>query len=356
MAVFRTLLRTIAALLHPVPIPNPTGKPGSQPHRVVELHGQIPVVIIHFGRARYLRRTVAQAERSGNTVFLIGDRSNRNFADHHFDAANYLQSAQAFRLRYRHLSHNPINSELACFMRWFILKDFMEALGLPVVFCCDSDVLLYSDVTNLREAHRALAGPVYVRAGRPAESRNAQAGEGFWTLADIQRLCAIIETAYGSPAAIQRLEQAFARLNAEGTQGGISDMTLLGVFAAEKEIQEGPTICDGETLCHNINDSEGVFEMANVWPAVVVRTTQSLIDFLKRHRMTSLEYIVSFLVQPQKIKAIHWKNGLPYAKLRESGKLVRLHSLHLAGRAKRLIGKLQRAAAASKKTDPELSS
>ncbi len=345
----RVLMRNVASILHPVHIPVRTQHEDLLPSTLGLLTEKMPVVIIHFGKARYLRQALRQAENAGNEVILIGDESNNSFAKRHFYASDYFQQADAFRTKYRHLSLNPYNSELACFLRWFILKEFMEVNDLSMVFVCDSDVMLYSDVNVLPQEDAAFASPVYVRAGQSGTWRNAQASEGFWAYSDVCRVCQIIENAYEDRDELAILESLFADLKARGSQGGVSDMLLLGRFAEEKGIQEGVRITDRQCLCHNINDSEGLFEMQDVWPSPIARALASLTSFLRRHHLQTIEYVVSYVTQPHRVKAIEWREGLPYGTLRDSGDVVRLHSLHFAGRAKRLISRFQSAAQRSRR-------
>lgn len=354
MLFFRQVLRELAAILHPVPIPARSALTPSRHQSSPAPTAEIPVVIVHFGGGKYVRKAVKQAETMGNVVFLIGDKSNRDFAMNHCNAADYFRYAEEFRRHYQHMSFNPENSELACFMRWLILREFMEVHDLDVVFACDSDVMLYSDVTALWTSSAAYVGPVHVRAGQSAEYHCAQAGEGFWTRPDVARLCEIIMTSYESPQERDRLKKAFADLVSRGSQGGVSDMMMLGKFASEKGVPEGPVIFLSQSLCHNINDSEGVYETVTVWPRAVEKVLAVITDAVRKRGWLSLEFIISFLAQPRVIKAISWRHGLPYARLRDSGEPVRLHSLHFAGRAKRLIPRFERAAARSKASPAEV--
>lgn len=39
-----------------------------------------PIVFIHMGNQRYLRKVIKQAELYNRDVFLVGDQSNKTFA------------------------------------------------------------------------------------------------------------------------------------------------------------------------------------------------------------------------------------------------------------------------------------
>jgi hypothetical protein len=58
----------------------------------------------------------------------------------------YCRQAVEFQKIYKHYSPNGFIYERFCFLRWFLLRDFMLAHGLKHVLHLDSDVLLYVDV------------------------------------------------------------------------------------------------------------------------------------------------------------------------------------------------------------------
>src|SRR5262249_58050889 len=66
--------------------------------------------------------------------------------------------AAAFRCCYQHMSTNPEEYELFCYLRWFYLLDYMELRGLERVLHLDSDFLLYSCMDELALSHPIRTG------------------------------------------------------------------------------------------------------------------------------------------------------------------------------------------------------
>ena len=108
----------------------------------------IPVIFIHQGYQSYLDFTVQQASKN-NKVFFIGTQEPpKNDNVSFFNLQNYNKYIQQFAYIYENLSTNSHNYELFCFLRWFILKEFMEEQNLDTIFYVDSDVMLYVDINE----------------------------------------------------------------------------------------------------------------------------------------------------------------------------------------------------------------
>lgn len=112
----------------------------------------IPIVFIHWGDSFYLRYALMQARLSNpnSPVFLLGDHTNSHYGLSKFYDNRQFSNWQAdlFTKSYVHLSQNTVVIELACFIRWFILKEFMKSQGFQKCVVSDSDVLAFCDVTE----------------------------------------------------------------------------------------------------------------------------------------------------------------------------------------------------------------
>jgi len=256
----------------------------------------LPVVFIHRGASRYLAGSVTQARQSnpGAEILVLGDRFNAGLRlARHFDAADFGDSAARFRDVYRHRSTHTIEYELFCFERWFLLQSFLETQSLDACLYLDSDVLLYSDATV--QARRFTDFDLTPSRESPhCMFINRRAG--------LDRFCAFLMECYISPELFGRLESHFHKLQAENRPGGVCDMTAFGLFDAlsRGRIVDLYPILEGGAFDHAMTDSNG-FEMANG------------------------------------IKKIRWRDGLPYCMHQPDGQLVRFHTLHFQGRAKRFL-------------------
>ena len=266
----------------------------------------LPLVFIHTRNSPYLRFTIAQAQAwsPASPTFLIGDDTNDAFPTvRHVNMARYQRSADAFRKVYRHLSPNGEPYELFCFVRWFLLRDFMREHGLDRLVHVDSDVLLYVDVNRERENWRDVeltlvrgycAGNMFVNSRR-----------------SIEEVCDVIQDLYSGPNAGERLEALYAQRQKTGE--GISDMVPLKMFYDAHPTRVGEMTGlrpDGSWWDANIHLSEG-FEM---------------VDGRKRARFA---------------------DGQPWCRQIESGRDVRFNCLHFQGGAKRHIEPAYRAGLAS---------
>lgn len=245
----------------------------------------IPVVFIHFGACEHLPVAVAQAQRRGNPTYVLGDRELAACDD-----------AQKFAVVYQHLSMNHYAFELACFQRWFVLRDWMRgkfsATGSPVCLYLDSDVLLYANASAEWEFYKQFNFTLAL---------GTTAHTSFWHYTPLDAFCEFLLRTYDDrPALFAEMERIYAEMRAQNLAGGISDMFMLKAFAQTGwNVGEMCEICNGATWDHNINASDN-FRMENG------------------------------------CKEIRMLDGTPFGFL-ETGEPIRFKSLHFQGGAKSLM-------------------
>lgn len=118
----------------------------------------LPIVFIHRDDEEHVRICMQQAKTSNpsSRVILIGNPENKHLCGNnieHYLLSKYNQSAQTFSTHYKHAS--PLNDytyNLFCFLRWFVLRDFMRSQGIERCWYFDSDVMLYTDISQLDAA------------------------------------------------------------------------------------------------------------------------------------------------------------------------------------------------------------
>ena len=175
----------------------------------------IPIVFIHAGDDDYLYYSLIQAKMSNpsSNVFLLGDCANRKYESefvHHFMMEDFFTGAFEFAGVYRHESPNTYEYELFCFQRWFVLRDFMRALGIERCCYLDSDIMLYEDIDD----------PVY------HSFTNVWTMLSFNTMRTLEDFCNLVSDYYRDPHLFAQL-QAFA---ADEQFPGISDMVLSRLY------------------------------------------------------------------------------------------------------------------------------
>lgn len=217
----------------------------------------LPIVFIHLFNSNYLPFTLGQAKAMNlqSPVILIGDDTNNilPFATHvHMN--RYCKQAIEFQKIYKHISPNGFVYEQFCFIRWFILRDFMLTHGLQHILHADSDVLLYVDVNKERENWKDFelslinsncAGNMFVNGTKALEE-----------------LCTMIWDLYAAPDRDERLE-AIHQARLKEQRLAVSDMVPLQAYseANRNRVAEMTGIQpDGSYWDANVHLDEG-FEM-----------------------------------------------------------------------------------------------
>ena len=256
----------------------------------------IPIVFIHTGFAEHLWIATRQARISNpdSPIILIGDSTNRRlrWPTEHYQVADHWESANKFAEHYVHRSSNGFNYELFCFQRWFVLLDWMQKHDIQSCWCCDSDVLVYSDLGQLAGEFEKRGLVICSGSGHSLLIQDRQA---------LQEACELMVRMYTDEKYIFELTRLYESL--AGEPGGVSDMSAFRIYAAESP--------------ERVSDSGEVHE-------------HGVID-AGMHVIDQFEGDVR--------KTIHWVDGTPHCRHRESGDLVRFHTLHFQGGNKRLMPK-----------------
>lgn len=221
----------------------------------------IPVVFIHQGNQEYLSIALEQAAIR-NGVVLLGDNDTlwRNF-DH---MADLLAVAKDFDQAYVHMSTNPEPFERFCFHRWFALAEWMRRMRAERAFYCDSDVMLYCDVTEWAESVGNPDVSLQIPKHQPEYRWAASGHVSLWTLDALSAFCNYIVAIYQESSEL--LEAKWHWHQTESKPGGICDMTLLylwasdtyrlGLFHPTTKIVNNAKVINGATFDHNINVAE----------------------------------------------------------------------------------------------------
>lgn len=253
---------------------------------------EIPIIFIHYGNSPYLWTTLYQLRQSNPEVkaYLIGTQETAHFSPiiQHIEVEKYEKSKKQLADVYRHFSTNGYEFEFICILRWFILRDFMQENNIQQCFYMDSDVLLYSSISEIKEMVRDSDMTISGISGHT----------NFIRLSTLQNFCNYVLARYQAPNAENYFKNYYENLIAQQGAGGVSDMTFLTEF-----IQDNPKV-KAINLAYPINDT--VFD---------VTIDSNFGDFTMENG----------------IKKIVFQQQKPYGTLKNHDKLIQFHTLHFQG-------------------------
>ncbi|RSZ37259.1 MULTISPECIES: hypothetical protein [unclassified Variovorax] len=208
------------------------------------MNSSLPFIVVEDRQNKTLALCRESAALAGESLFVLSDT----------DAG---PAYERFCRSYVHLSSNTPEFEKICFRRYFLLARFLESHPEVRDFVLiDSDVLLFQG-----------AGPHIRRlAGRADFSGSRmQSADGwnpcqvsphvsYWTANGLRRFVAYVLDSYATPSGRRKLRDIAARFAARGVRGGVSDMTLLYLWAnATGNDDPINRVLDGTVVDHNIN-------------------------------------------------------------------------------------------------------
>ncbi|WPB55487.1 hypothetical protein [Xylophilus sp. GOD-11R] len=210
----------------------------------------------------------------------------------------------ALSAAYVHMSSNSPAFELICFRRYFLLQLHLDAHPeIDRFVLIDSDVLLFPGVGTYFErlaALSAFAGSAVIARGW--NPRQISPHVSLWSRDSLASFLAYVLQTYTSAEGLAKLRAIEAEFQREGRRGGISDMTLLYLWAeAMGHVRPCNQITRFGVVDHNINISDNHAES----------------EFVMRGGAKKLTYI----------------NGQPYLTT-VRGDTVKALALHFQGKGK----------------------
>ena len=214
---------------------------------------EVPVFFFHTGNPPYLATIIKQAQSHNNRVVLLGDPTNENLDVDHHSIHDYLYDTELFNSSYIHMSTNPAQFEVVCFVRWFVLRNFMIKNNIDVCFYADSDIMSYSNLSvewhKFKEYNCAFMMP----DEQQEYSWSASGHNSFWTREAIIDFCDFLNAAYSTETMFTKLPDKWNFHIQNNKPGGICDMTLFWLYYQDKggddigilsEVNEGSTFDD----------------------------------------------------------------------------------------------------------------
>lgn len=235
-------------------------------------------------------------------IILLGDDSNNRFPSvEHVNIKNYFRGAKEFAKIYKHFSTNPYHYELFCFQRWFILKEFMETKNHTNIFVFDSDVLLYSNINELKNTifpNNNIAIVMHSSLQMSAEF-------SLWNIENLIDFCKYLKDRYCDSDMVKQMKDTFRDVTQSKRLGGQSDMTAIGNYFGK-----------------HFND-----KVANL----IEVKNDSVFD---THINNPQDY--EFKLGK---KAFTWHKNIPYCYNKTLKKNIKFHCIHFQGPAKYMMAK-----------------
>lgn len=273
-----------------------------------------PVILVHRGTQNYVSIAIKQAQVFNKRVILLTDSPQYFRNVEAYDLNDFFGTAQCFEHVYKHLSPNTQKFELFCIQRWFILNEFVAKMRISHFFHCDSDVLLYCNVSTFYQQHRDkvwLLGAV--SNGLSAISGYMWSGGiGYFSREILQQFCDFVSEVYTQKDRLDYLVKKYEKRS--NPKHGVCDMTLFSLFVDHLKHSGGQDVMsltaeiDGAKFDHHISSDEA--------------------GFYAKEKVADLE-----------VKKIIFKNRMPYCFNKKTGDWVRLFCIHFQGKAKPLMAK-----------------
>ena len=265
------------------------------------------VIVTHRGMRPSLVPCVDRARTAARRVILLGDDENAEIGgcEHHLvDDPSLQADIEEFRAVYRQVGRSQLFlRERFWLERWFLIRNFLRREHLDSCLAIDSDVLLFADVAaeSLRFAAYAMTFGRWDAVRVVPHCNFIRGREG------LEDFCGYVLDVYRDPRKLERV----ADLNRKKFNSAwVCDMSLLASWGATSEFPVGfleDTVAGGVGFDACLDDT---------------RT------------YVACGYLPGILRQ---WKRITFRDGVPYATIRDSGLEVPMKCLHYHGRLKALM-------------------
>lgn len=213
------------------------------------MHHPITFIVVEDRQTRTLDLCRESAARAQEDLAVLSD----------VDAgAGYEQLCRG----YIHLSSNTAAFEKICFRRYFLLAEYLKRHPECRHFVLiDSDVLLFRGISShvRRAAGKADFAGSFIRPSAGWNPCQISPHVSYWTAQGLTRFVAFMLKTYGTPEGIASLRAIADKFAARSLRGGVSDMTLLYLWAqASGNTKPINRVVNGRVIDHNINTGDNL--------------------------------------------------------------------------------------------------
>ena len=233
----------------------------------------LPILFVHTGNSNIIAYALNQAKHFNpdSEIILLGDESNcwvKNQGFTHACVSDYSEMSEKFSGVYFHMSPNPVGYERFCFQRWMVMKEYLNSReDIEAFIYLDTDVLLYTDVTEYRERYLQGIDITVCRDQGPQYT--------FLTRKSVSDLADYMFKSYAEEEKLEKIKNYYNEYFVEGGRyGGICDMTLFEWFAKSQKFFDTNTMVDNGLFDNSVNQSEG-FENHNKRKKIVIKDSKA---------------------------------------------------------------------------------
>ena len=216
-------------------------------------------------------------------------------------ALPYMRQAIDLAPLYRHASVNAPSFELACFQRWFALRDFARSQGITSLLHIDGDVMIFASAEEITAAF--LGSDYTVSEGSSWHCAY------FSNLKAIDAFCEMTKQIFERRGPVWERTIELIGFDENGAhRDNLTDMLVIAMIKEFYDLKFVDTSRPGCALVfdHNINSAREGYEMLD------------------------------------QIKSLQWVNLQPYVRHTATNKFVRFGALHFQGVAKQILASLGR--------------
>lgn len=200
------------------------------------------------------------------------------------------------------ISRNRSECELGSIQRWMVLRNYLRSENVSRCFSADSDLLIYCNITEAQKNFQTVDCTLADQAWSSLFLNNIAVLNVFHDF--------ILEAFRRTSDVWWKILEAINIFNTREPIGNLADTVLIKLFINEYAASHGfrwqntNEIVNGSVFCPDLRSSSLPFEMEP-------------------------ESQDPFDARP--LRKTFWQNGLPHARLRENGNLIRLNVLHFRG-------------------------
>lgn len=226
---------------------------------------EIPVIISHFNQQpKYLRFALKSAANFNKNVVLIGDDSNQDFWENHWNVTSIeSEKYQAFQKCYVQMSYYSQKYEDSFWKRMFMLEEWMKKNDKKQAFLLDSDVMTFG---NYSIELAPLLFDNYIASLMTCENQDnfrwaSSCHFSYWTLEGIKDFTNFSIEAYSNQEIRKQLETKWKWHKDNHQPGGVSEMTLLYLWSKDNpKVANSSKVTNDTTIDHSINTSTNYLE------------------------------------------------------------------------------------------------
>ncbi len=219
----------------------------------------IPIVTIHQGNQEYFKKTLEVNSTYNSNIIVLSNEDKMEgfvkFVD--FNKLN-VPEIKTFKKIYEHLNTTPLDYEIFCYLRWFIILQYMKDNKLDVIFHIDSDVLMFANPDTEFEKFKNFDFTL---------THRTTASSSFFTRDGLEKFCEFVLNLFLNKNSYdyQKIASHFRVRQQFGLPGGVCDMTFFHNYDYINSglVGEMMYINNNSTYDHNINDQDHVWDFEN---------------------------------------------------------------------------------------------